>query len=388
MTLIYEKNLEVKKKLNIVTLLTDFGLKNSYVAQMKGVIYSIAPQAKCVNITNCVPHQKVRVGSFILESSVDFFPKGTIHLGVVDPGVGTSNLISAGDQDVFIQKMDSSGNFIWAKSMGGTGTSSGYGRAIAVDGSGNIYTTGSFRGVVDFDPGTGTSNLTSAGSNDIFVHKMDSSGSFIWAKTMGGTNSEIGKSIATDASGNIYTTGWFVGTVDFDPGAGTSNHTSAGSNEVFIQKLDPLGNFIWVKSIGGIDYAIANSITLDGSGNIYTTGYFGGTVDFDPGSGINNLSSVGNDDVFVHKMSQSTVGVSDNSIDNQVSIYPNPSNGIVNFTKTKNIASVHFIDIMGKTVYSTTSTTFIDITHLNSGLYFVKTISKNNNVTVHKLYLQ
>jgi len=94
----------VEKKLNIVTLLTDFGLKNVYVAQMKGVIYSIAPQAKCVDITNCVPHQKVRVGSFILESSVDFFPKGTIHLGVVDPGVGTirRGIVVVTSKNVFI----------------------------------------------------------------------------------------------------------------------------------------------------------------------------------------------------------------------------------------------------------------------------------------------
>ena len=90
--------------MNIITLLTDFGLKNAYIAQMKGVIYSIAPQAKCVNITNCVPHQKVRVGSFILESSVDFFPKGTIHLGVVDPGVGTirRGIVVVTSKNVFI----------------------------------------------------------------------------------------------------------------------------------------------------------------------------------------------------------------------------------------------------------------------------------------------
>lgn len=75
--------------MHLITLLTDFGLNNAYVAQMKGVIASIAPMATCVDITHSVPPQQVRIGSFLLSTSVDFFPKGTIHIAVVDPGVGT-----------------------------------------------------------------------------------------------------------------------------------------------------------------------------------------------------------------------------------------------------------------------------------------------------------
>ena len=79
--------------------------------------------------------------------------------------------------------MHSNGNFVWAKSMGGTGFDQGLG--ISVDGSGNVHTTGNFQDTADFDPGPGTSNLTSNGSSDVFVSKLDSNGNFVWAKSMG-----------------------------------------------------------------------------------------------------------------------------------------------------------------------------------------------------------
>src|SRR5919108_3604946 len=75
--------------------------------------------------------------------------------------------------------------FGWAKRIGGTTNDIGY--AITVDGNGNVYTTGFFYSIVDFDPGAGAYNLTSAGLGDIFVSKLDSNGNLIWAKRMGGT---------------------------------------------------------------------------------------------------------------------------------------------------------------------------------------------------------
>ncbi|MEC8968618.1 MAG: SBBP repeat-containing protein, partial [Bacteroidota bacterium] len=224
--------------------------------------------------------------------------------GIVDfdPGAGTNNLTSQGNYDVFIQKLDPSGNFLWAKSFGGT--SNDYGFSITLDASGNVYTTGYFSGIVDFDAGAGTNNLTSQGSNDVFIQKLDPSGNFLWAKTFGGNSDDAGVSITVDASGNVYTTGYFLGTADFDPGAGTNNLTPQGSADVFIQKLDPSGNFLWAKTFGGTFGDVGISITVDASGNVYTTGYFSGIVDFDPGAGTNNLTAQGFDAVFIQKMSQ------------------------------------------------------------------------------------
>src|ERR1035437_6133157 len=221
-----------------------------------------------------------------------------------DPGAGTFNLTSAGSNDISISKLDATGNFVWAKAMGGTGGDYGY--SIALDASGNVYTTGVFTGTADFDPGAGVFNLTSAGGSiDIFISKLNSSGNFVWAKTMGGTSYDGGSSIALDASGNVYTTGGFGGTADFDPGAGVFNLTSVGGADIFISKLDASGNFLWAKSMGGIGNDGANSISLDASGNVYTTGPFGGTADFDPSAGVFSLTSAGGDDIFISKLDAS-----------------------------------------------------------------------------------
>lgn len=230
------------------------------------------------------------------------YPGGTADF---DPGAGTFNLTSAGNFDIFVSKLDSNGNFVWAKRMGGVDFEAG--RGVAIDTSGNIYTTGHFHGTVDFDPNASIFNLTSAGDNDIFVSKLNSNGNFVWAKNMEGMSNDIGTSIATDSSNNVYTTGSFEGTLDFDPGAGTSNLSSVGNPDIFVSKLDSNGNFVWAKSMGGASYDVGSSIIVDSSDNIYTTGQFENTADFDPNMGTFNLTSAGNFDIFISKLGNDIV---------------------------------------------------------------------------------
>jgi hypothetical protein len=220
-----------------------------------------------------------------------------------DPGAGTANLTSAGSRDSFVSKLDSSGNFLFAKSMGGTGIDEGHG--IAVDASGNVLTTGFFNLTVDFDPGVGTTNLTSAGNEDIFVSKLDSGGNFIFAKSMGGTGNDRGNGIAVDALGNVLTTGFFQGAADFDPGAGTVNLVSGGGAYIFVSKLDTNGNFVWAKGMGGGSTSVGLGIAVDASGNVFTTGHFDATTDFDPGAGTALLTSAGTPNIFVSKLDSS-----------------------------------------------------------------------------------
>jgi hypothetical protein len=223
------------------------------------------------------------------QNSVDF-----------DPGPNACNLTSAGDNDVFVLKLDSMGNFVWADRMGGTSIDYGYGIAVASDNS--IYTTGCFYGTADFDPGSGINNLISTGGADIFVSKLDAAGNFVWAYQMGGTGNDNGKGIAVPSEGYVYTTGFFQGTVDFDPGLGTYNLVSAGNNDIFVSKLNSAGNFVWADRIGGTSNEYSTGIAVATDGCVYTTGYFNGTVDFDPGTGTYNLVSAGSNDIFVSKL--------------------------------------------------------------------------------------
>ena len=240
--------------------------------------------------------------------SIAVDPSGNVHTiggfyGTVDfdpSELSGFYLNSAGGSDIFVSKLNSSGNFVWARRMGGTNFDSGTG--IAVDSSGNVYTTGSFRDIADFDPGAGIVNLIGAGVDDIFVSKLNSGGNFVWAKGIGGSDYDYGNGIAVDLSGNVYTTGSYLGTVDFDSEAGVFNLTSAGGHDIFVSKLNSGGNFVWAKSMGGVDGDYGNGIAVDSSGNVYTTGYFGATADFDPGTGTANLTSMGVDDIFVSKL--------------------------------------------------------------------------------------
>ena len=219
-----------------------------------------------------------------------------------DPGAGTSNL-TATSADVFVSKLNTAGELVWAKAFGGSLSDSA--NSIAVDGSGNVYTTGYFYNSADFDPSAGTTSLTSAGGFDVFVSKLSASGALVWAKAFGGAGTEVGYSIALDGSGNLHTTGYFYNSADFDPGAGTTNMTSAGSSDVFISKLNATGGLVWAKTLGGTTTDDGYSVTVDASSNVYTAGRFGDTVDFDPGAGTANLTSAGSNDAFILKLDAS-----------------------------------------------------------------------------------
>ena len=200
--------------------------------------------------------------------------------------IGNSHLIIAQSPD-----------WLWAKSIGGSNQNE-KGNSIAIDGSGNIYITGGFEGTVDFDPGAGVYNLISNGHTDIFISKFDSSGNLIWARSFGDTVVDQGNSVAVDSFGNVYTSGNFFGIVDFDPGPATFNLGSPGDVNVFINKLDSMGNLLWAKAF---DKSYCDALSLDNFENVYTTGYFGGTVDFNPDTGIFNLTSTGLD-IYIHKL--------------------------------------------------------------------------------------
>ncbi|MBA3683546.1 MAG: hypothetical protein H0W73_20630 [Bacteroidetes bacterium] len=218
-----------------------------------------------------------------------------------DPGAGTFTIATLGDADIFISKLDASGNFIWAKSIGGAGIDEG--NDIDVDASGDVFIAGYYSGVVDFDPGVGSFNLTSAGNYDAFVFSLNAAGNFMWAKSFGGTGYDIATSIKLDALGNIHTTGSFETTSDFDPNIAVFNLISAGGYDIFILKLNPSGNLIWAKGIGGTSYENTSAIALDVSGNIYTTGNFQlAAIDFDPGPGVFIVNPGVGYDVFISKL--------------------------------------------------------------------------------------
>jgi hypothetical protein len=188
----------------------------------------------------------------------------------------------------------------YTKTMGDSGYDEG--TSVAVDQDGNVYITGCFSDTVDFDTGEGVDEHTSNGLTSIFLTKINADGSYGWTKTMGGIDGAFGSSVSTDQDNNIYLTGNFADTVDFDPGVGTDEHISNGSRDLFITKINSDGSYGYTKTMGGTSFEYGTSISVDQDENIYTTGVFSNTVDFDPGIGTDEHTSAGGYDIFLTKI--------------------------------------------------------------------------------------
>ena len=191
--------------------------------------------------------------------------------------------------DVFLSKFASDGTFQWVRTWGGQGTDE-VGQTVAVDRSNNVYVAGRFGCVpCDFNP-WGIADLHSSHGNlDAFVSKFDSNGNFQWAKTWGGLAGTQLAGLATDGSNNVYATGIFANTVDFGSGSGVSSH---GLWDAFLSKFDSYGNFQGAETWGGPGDDGGNKLARDAAGNVYVAGWFRGTVDFDPGSGVDNHTAM------------------------------------------------------------------------------------------------
>jgi hypothetical protein len=212
--------------------------------------------------------------------------KGTATFGV-------TNLTSAGSLDIFVAKLDKDGAWQWAVSAGGS--SYDWGEGVAVDSSGNVYLTGLFCGSAWF----GNILLISEGSDDVFVAKLNSNGEWQWVVRAGGTNSELGNGVAVDNNGNVIITGRFRESVSFGP----FTLTSVGECDVFVAKLNCNGDWLWAVSAGGSSYDNGIGVALDASGGIYIIGYFEGIATF----GSTMLTSEGDWDVFVAKLNSDGV---------------------------------------------------------------------------------
>ena len=207
--------------------------------------------------------------------------------------VGSTTLTAVGYQDIFMIKLDPSGSPVWAKGFGSSSDGANYGHSIAVDASGNSYTTGYFTGTMT----VGSTALTAVGYQDIFMIKLDPSGSPVWAKGFGSSSYAIGFGIAVDASGDSYTTGYFARTMT----VGSTTLTAVGNGDIFMIKLDSSGSPVWAKGFGGSSDKYGQGIAVDASGNSYTTGYYTGTLTV----GSTTLTAVSGQDIFMIKLDSS-----------------------------------------------------------------------------------
>ena len=221
-----------------------------------------------------------------------------------DPGPGIDQHTALGEATgIFLSKFNPDGDFQWAETWGGQDNSRDCGRGVAGDNYGNIFITGSYGGLVDFDPGPGIDEHEAAGlqRTDIFLCKFKYDGTYQWAITWygPGTISDFGFSVETDYLNNILITGSFSGSIDFDPGPEEDIHTT-DYLDTFICKLDNYGNYKWARTWGN-GWQYGQDIAVDRLGNAFAYGCYCGTVDLDPGSGEDIHTADGMSDIYLIK---------------------------------------------------------------------------------------
>lgn len=225
------------------------------------------------------------VSNICSDSNGDLLVTGSFSETVdFNPGPGVSSLTSnMNTLDGYVSKFDQDGNFIWV--VGFQGADSIKPASVDTDNSDAIYITGSFTGTVDFDPGISVYNLSSVGSSDIFICKLSSSGSFIWAQSIGNAQNDYGQGIALDNLANVNVTGTVTNS----------------SQDILLLQLDSAGVLNWDQVIGGPLNDQSNAIAVDQNNNIFIAGTFRDTVQFAPGnsSWLSQKTAIGEHDGFL-----------------------------------------------------------------------------------------
>lgn len=217
-----------------------------------------------------------------------------------DPGSGVSTLSTNGWRDIFLLKMNSDGEFIWANSIGGSDIDLVQG--ITLDNDTQPIITGYFIGEVNFNPNGTPLLLNAEGYNDVFVSKYSSNGDMLWTKQLNGSGSAFSKGVACDADNNVYFAGYYTESMDCDPGEDNHIITSNGLNDIYLVKLNEDGNFMWAKSYGAWSEDRAFAIEFTADNRFYVAGYYRGDVDFDPNDDEVLLSSAnGSEDYFIQQ---------------------------------------------------------------------------------------
>ena len=237
-----------------------------------------------------------------------------------DSSVSSVQLDNAGNvytlsEHNYLRKHDPQGNQLWSIQFQ-WGLWFLTERSMYIDDQGNLFLTGGFITggpynfpPIDFDPGPGTVLLTasgtfsswsvglgttwgSEGNFDTFVLKLDTAGNFQWVKQFPGDGMNWGKAIVEDDDGNLYVSGIFNDSTDFDPGPGVAGVRTAGQGDAYLVKLDSSGNFLWANTWGSSTWEGVSGMCLDSSGNVYTSGFFQQIIDFDPGPGVVNMNAI------------------------------------------------------------------------------------------------
>jgi hypothetical protein len=242
----------------------------------------------------------------------------TLNIYAADGTTVSFTLTPNGGTDGFVVKYDSSGTPVWARKIAGTGTDAArtfidIAQSVTIDSSGNVIVCGNYNSVqLNIYAANGTTvafQLANTGSDDIFVVKYDSSGTFIWARRIGGTDSDLGNSVSVDSSGNIVVAGSYASSpVNIYAANGTTvsfSFTNSGVGDFFIVKYDSNGTPLWARKAASTNFDSVSSVSIDSSGNVIVFGRYSAALQIYAADGTTITSSLSGAGGFVLKYDSS-----------------------------------------------------------------------------------
>jgi hypothetical protein len=273
--------------------------------QLDAFILHLTANGKFVWAGNIGGERDDSITALAVGPSGDIYYSGYVRLrGDADPTPAVRNIIDRGVDDTIIARLNgASGAIKWLKVYGENPTRETV-MGLSVDANENVLAAGVFNETVQFDRKDPSFDRHAVGGDDIYLARLDSAGKFQWIKTIGGRQEETVADLISDDQGNLYLTGNFGKTVDFDPGRGQTLLAAPGDGAAYVMKMDSDAKLTWAREIGAPVTAgssdrgliVARAIALDVNGAVYTVGDFFRSIDFDPGRGshIINLDKSNN----------------------------------------------------------------------------------------------
>ena len=373
---------------------------SNFTTQVEDIVFGkISPTGQILWVKQ-VGGSGIDEGSgIIVDNNGDIIHTGYFQNTVdFDPNAGVSNLTSSGSFDTYFGKYDTSGNLIWMKKIGGPGVDIGAPGGITIDNLNNIYIAGNAGVNCDYDPNAGTVTHIMNGTTDWFVAKYDNNGNHILSFTVGGTGQDQAHRLTTDNQQNIYVTGWFRISANFNPN-GTAltltGNCTGGGHDGYIAKYNSSGVCQWAKQFGGVvngtdQLTLGTSVKLLNQQQVVFSGRFHGNNAFASIPISPTTNSNGASDMFICLLDsngnyQSVLTAIDfNEQMSAFKIYPNPTSDFIFINTQNQIKGVSIYNVVGQKMESKLDNNKINVSNLVNGTYFIKITAQTGSFQTSK----